>query len=105
MEEKTVDRYIHALRQLLPELAQKYHVSSLEVFGSFVRDEQTSESDLDVLVTFSKTPGLLRFISLENFLGDMLGVKVDLVMKTAMMHHIGQRIMSKDDRDCVFATR
>ncbi|MBW8877822.1 MAG: nucleotidyltransferase family protein [Acidobacteria bacterium] len=95
MKERPVDRYIHTLRQLLPELAQKYHVSSLEVFGSFVRDEQTSESDLDVLVTFSKTPGLLRFISLENFLGDLLGVKVDLVMKTALRPHIGQRILSE----------
>lgn len=95
MEERPVDRYIRTLRQLLPELAQKYHVSSLEVFGSYVRGEQTPASDLDVLVTFSKTPGLLQFISLENFISDLLGVKVDLVMKTALKPHIGRRILSE----------
>jgi len=93
--ERSVDRYLRTLRQLLPQLAETYHVSSLEVFGSYVRDEQTPASDLDVLVTFSKTPGLLQFIGLENFLGDLLGVKVDLVMKTALKPHIGRRILSE----------
>jgi predicted nucleotidyltransferase len=95
MEERPIDRYIRTLRQLLPDLAKDYHVSSLEVFGSFVRDEQTTESDLDVLVTFDETPGLLEFIGLENHLSDRLGVKVDLVMKTALKPRIGQRILSE----------
>jgi len=95
MEEKPVDRYLLTLRQHLPELAEKYHVRSLEVFGSYVRDEQTPQSDLDVLVTFEKTPGLLRFVSLENHLSDLLGVKVDLVMKDSLKPRIGQRILSE----------
>jgi predicted nucleotidyltransferase len=95
MEHKPVDRYLLTLRQHLPELAEKYHVRSLEVFGSYVRDEQTPQSDLDVLVTFEKTPGLLRFVSLENHLSDLLGVKVDLVMKDALKPRIGQRILSE----------
>lgn len=66
---------------------------SLEVFGSYVRDEQTPESDLDVLVTFDETPGLLEYISLENHLSDLLGVKVDLVMKSALKPRIGQNIL------------
>ena len=64
MEERPVDRYRRTLRQHLPELAAEYHVRTLEVFGSYVRDEQTPESDLDVLVTFDKTPDLLKFINL-----------------------------------------
>ncbi|HSS52239.1 MAG TPA: nucleotidyltransferase family protein [Thermoanaerobaculia bacterium] len=95
MDARPVDRYILTLRQLLPELAKDYHVDTLEVFGSYVRDEQSPKSDLDVLVTFSKTPGLLEFIALENHLSDLLGVKVDLVMKTALKPHIGQRILSE----------
>jgi len=93
MEARPVDRYIRTLRKLLPELAKSYHVGTLEVFGSYVRGEQSPKSDLDVLVTFSKTPGLLGFISLENYLSDLLGVKVDLVMKAALKPHIGQRIL------------
>ncbi|HEV7504880.1 MAG TPA: nucleotidyltransferase family protein [Thermoanaerobaculia bacterium] len=95
VEARPVDRYIRSLRQLLPELAKNYHVGTLEVFGSYVRDEQSPKSDLDVLVTFSKTPGLLEFIGLENYLSDLLGVKVDLVMKAALKPHIGQRILSE----------
>jgi uncharacterized protein len=95
MEGKPVDRYLLTLRQHLPELAENYHVRSLEVFGSYVRDERTPQSDLDVLVTFEKTPGLLRFVSLENHLSDLLGVKVDLVMKDSLKPRIGQRILSE----------
>ncbi|HSS77082.1 MAG TPA: nucleotidyltransferase family protein [Thermoanaerobaculia bacterium] len=95
MEERSVDRYLRTLRALLPELGNKYHVATLEVFGSYVRDEQSPKSDLDVLVTFSKTPGLLEFIGLENHLSDLLGVKVDLVMKAALRPRIGQRILGE----------
>lgn len=93
MEHKPVDRYLLTLRQQLPELAEKFHVSSLEVFGSYVRNEQTPESDLDVLVTFDKTPGLLGFIALEHHLEDLLGIKVDLVMKSALKPRIGQVVL------------
>ncbi|HEY2294756.1 MAG TPA: nucleotidyltransferase family protein [Thermoanaerobaculia bacterium] len=93
MAGRPVDRYIVLLHELLPELAEKHHVRSLEVFGSYVRDEQTPESDLDVLVTFDEAPGLLGYISLENHLSDLLGVKVDLVMKSALKPRIGQNIL------------
>ena len=93
MAGRPVDRYLSSLREHLPELAEKYHVRSLEVFGSYVRDEQTPESDLDVLVTFDKVPGLLGYISLENHLSDLLGIKVDLVMKSALKPRIGQNIL------------
>jgi|SRR6185295_6434783 len=95
MEERPVDRHLQLLRKHLPELAAQYHVHSLEVFGSYVRDEQTPESDLDVLVTFDKTPGLLKYIELEYHLSDLLGVKVDLVMKKALKPRIGERIFNE----------
>ena len=93
METKPVDRYLLTLRQHLPELAEKYHVRSLEVFGSFVRNEQTPKSDLDLLVTFDRAPGLFRFIELGDCLSDVLGVKVDLVMKTALKPRLEKRIL------------
>jgi predicted nucleotidyltransferase len=95
MEERPVDRYIRTLHQLLPELARDYHVSSLEVFGSFVRGEQTPASDLDVLVTFEEAPGFFEFIDLENRLSELLNVKVDLVMKKALKPRLEQRILSE----------
>lgn len=90
-----LEHYMRELRRLLPELAEKYHVGALEVFGSYVRNEQDPESDLDVLVTFNETPSLFTYIELENYLSDSLGVKVDLVMKTALKPRLEQRILSE----------
>lgn len=93
MDGTPVGRYLLTLRQRFPELAEKYHVRSLEIFGSYVRNEQTSESDLDVLVTFEQAPGLFQFIELGDSLSDVLGVKVDLVMKTALKPRLEKRIL------------
>lgn len=77
----------------LPELAQHYRVKSLGVFGSYVRHEQSPQSDLDVLVEFDEPPSLFEFIRLEQQLSEMLGVTVDLVMKDSLKPAIGQHIL------------
>ena len=53
------------------------------------------ESDLDLLVTFSETPGLFAFVALENHLSDVLGIEVDLVMKDSLKPNIGERILAE----------
>ena len=74
----------HKIRQYLPNLRETYQIDTFQVFGSYVRAEQTPTSDLDILVTFTETPSLLEFIALENHLSDILGVNVDLVMKNSL---------------------
>jgi len=86
-------RIREALRLQLPLLSIKYQVESLGVFGSYVRQEQQAGSDLDVLVSFRDPPSLLEFIELENYLSDLLGLKVDLVMKDALKPRIGAQIL------------
>jgi len=78
-----------------PLLRKRYNVKELGIFGSYVRHEQTEFSDVDVLVEFSETPGLLKFINLENYLSDSLGVKVDLVHKKGLKPNIGNHILSE----------
>ncbi len=90
-----VAKLVETLRQQLPLLADQYHVKSLGVFGSYVRQEQDLDSDLDLLVAFHELPSLLRFIELENHLTDILGVKADLVIKDALKPRIGERILSE----------
>ncbi|KKG12537.1 DNA polymerase III subunit beta [Methanosarcina sp. 2.H.T.1A.6] len=91
--QKKVEVYIQKLHEMLPELRERYHVSYLGVFGSYIREEQKPESDLDVLVEFSKTPTIFKFVNLENYLSESLGVKVDLVMKDALKPNIGKHIL------------
>jgi uncharacterized protein len=92
---KDADYFIKILRQHFPEIKKKYSVSYLGIFGSYVRGEQTSESDLDLLVEFEEKPGLFEYIELEDYLSDLLGVKVDLVMKSALKPNIGKRILNE----------
>ena len=78
----------------LPELRRQYGVQSLGLFGSYVRGDQRPGSDLDLLVEFDdKRLSLLDFIALENYLSDLLGVKVDLVEKDALKPAIGRHIL------------
>lgn len=81
----------------MPLLREQFSVSKLEVFGSYVRHEEKEGSDLDILVTFSETPSLFKFIRLENKLSDLLGIKVDLVMKNSLKPEIGKRILRETE--------
>jgi len=71
------------LKQAKPHLAAKYHISSLGLFGSVVRDDFTSQSDVDILIDFNKPIGI-EFIDLANELEAVLKRKVDLVSKAGI---------------------
>ena len=90
----SLEKILEVLRQQIPMLAERYGVETLEVFGSYVRSEQKRDSDLDVLVAFKEDPSLLTYIAIENYLSDLLGIKVDLVMKDSLKPKIGERILS-----------
>ena len=92
---RTIEQFRRLLSEQLPQLAEEYHVSSLALFGSYVRGEATPASDLDVLVTFRRPPSLLRLIKLEQFLSDELAVKVDLVVRDSLKPYIGRRILAE----------
>ena len=94
-EQGTVTQFLRTLSRQLPVLTERFSVQTLGIFGSYVRQEQHPESDLDVLVKFIETPSLLKFLALENYLTDLLGVKVDLVMQDALKPTIGQRILQE----------
>jgi predicted nucleotidyltransferase len=65
------------------------------VFGSYVRGEATTKSDLDILVEYDRPPSLFQFVRLQRDLSELLGVPVDLVMKSALRPAIGQVILSE----------
>jgi len=83
------------LQKLYPKLKQKYGVTKLGIFGSYARNEQRADSDLDILVTFEEAPGLFQYIELENLISDTLGIKVDLVMEDALKPTIKERVLNE----------
>ena len=82
------------LKDLMPILATKFFVDKIGYFGSFANGEQTEDSDLDILVEFSKPVGW-QFFVLEKFLEESLGIKVDLVTKNAIKKQLRGRILNQ----------
>jgi uncharacterized protein len=93
---RTVDEITAVLQQHLPNLHQRYGVRNLWLFGSYVRAEQTENSDLDILVSFDNPRlSLIQFIQLELELSKLLGMKVDLVEREGLKPAIGQYVIEE----------
>ena len=74
----------------------RFGVSTIGVFGSYVRDEQTKESDLDVLVVFE--PGhndLFNYVHLKTYLEELSGLEVDLVIKNGIKPELRENILGE----------
>lgn len=82
------------LDELKPVLQNKYNVKRIGVFGSYARDEQGEESDIDLLVEFNKPVGL-KFVSLKLFLEKAFNKKVDLVTKNALRKEMKEDILKE----------
>ncbi len=91
---------IDKIRGLISEhkltLADKFKVKNLFLFGSYVRGEAHSGSDMDILVDFSGSVGMFTFMDLEEYLQRLLKVKkVDLVSRKALKPYIGKHILQE----------
>lgn len=72
-----------------------YHVQNIGIFGSFVHGDFTPQSDVDLLVEFSRPISLFTFIELEDYLAQKLMKKVDLVSKKSLKPAIREGILSE----------
>jgi predicted nucleotidyltransferase len=77
-----------------PLLEEKFHVSTIGFFGSYSTGHQTENSDLDLLVEFSKPVGW-EFFTLERFLEQTLGLKIDLVTPNALKSRLKESILNQ----------
>lgn len=94
---KSLDEIKEIIGKHKEELNEKYGIKEIGIFGSYLRGKTKEESDLDILVEFKPDAeiSLLEFVELENYLSDLLGVKVDLVEKSALKPRIGKQILSE----------
>jgi predicted nucleotidyltransferase len=94
-ERRTLGEIEELLKKNEAILKEKFNVKEIGIFGSYVRREQKNKSDVDILVEFYKPPDLFTFIELEDFLSALLGINVDLVMKSALKPRIKERILKE----------
>ncbi|PJB56535.1 MAG: nucleotidyltransferase [Bacteroidetes bacterium CG_4_9_14_3_um_filter_41_19] len=81
------------LKELKPILSQEYNVERIGYFGSYSRNEQTIDSDIDILVYFRKPLGW-EFFDLQDLLEKELELKVDLVSEKALKEQLRQIILN-----------
>jgi len=82
------------LKEYKPILREKYYVERIGFFGSFARDEQKMDSDIDMLVEFSQPVGF-EFIDLKYYLEELFQRKVDLVTPNALKPRIKERVLEE----------
>lgn len=85
---------LNKLKKELPYLKSHYRVTSLGLFGSTARGENTSLSDVDLLVEFG-TPVGWEFFDLKNYLELYLKRRVDLVTKRALKKQLASAILKE----------
>lgn len=82
------------LQLIKPILADKFHVSAIGYFGSYSAGKQNEQSDLDLLVEFTQPVGW-EFFTLERFLEENLGLRIDLVTRNSLKEQIKENILNK----------
>ena len=83
------------LTAMKPDLHERFGVSEIGVFGSWVRGEQKRGSDIDVLADFDRPVDLFDLMELQEFLEEVCGQEVDIALKRSLKKYIGQYILAE----------
>jgi len=86
---------LQILKQKNAELAKRFGVKSLLLFGSVARDEATTASDVDLLVEFNRPVGYFGLFALQDYLEKLLGCPVDLGTPDSLKPYIRERVMGE----------
>lgn len=89
---KTVSEIEKELQAMKPELSEKFFVNRIGYFGSYSKNEQNENSDIDILVEFRKPLGW-EFFDLQELLEKKLGLKVDLLSSGAIKEQLKEDIL------------
>lgn len=81
------------LQELKPIIAERYKAKQVSLFGSFVRGEQSTSSDIDVLAEFDDDADLFDLIGLTLFLEEILQCRVDVVPKRALRRELQESVL------------
>jgi len=92
---KTLEEIRGILADHRAKIKEKYSVKETSIFGSYVKGEQKESSDIDIVVEFEKPVSLLHIVSLENYLSDILEVKVDVVPKKNIRQELKESILEE----------
>lgn len=81
--------------QQVADLCKQYDIAFLGVFGSYARGDYDNQSDIDLLVRFSKQKSLLDLVRIERLFATQLGKSVDLITEASVSPYLKDRIQSE----------
>ena len=70
------------------EFLKSKGATKVAVFGSYVRDEETPKSDIDVIIDFTRPMGLLEFVGIQQDLSENIGIEVDLMTEDGISPYL-----------------
>lgn len=79
-----INKHKQEINQICHDIGIKY----LAVFGSQARNDARIDSDVDLLIEFKRTPGLIEFVRIKHLFEDILDRRVDLITKKNLSRHI-----------------
>ena len=91
MTKEDIKRVLFSNREIL----KKYKVNSIALFGSYVRNEQKEDSDIDFLVDFQEGATLFDFVELQDNLSEILEKRVSIVSRRGLSKYIGPYILKE----------
>lgn len=97
---KKVTDYITDIKKSILPILERYDVKSASIVGSVARGEQTSHSDLDVVVDISAPLSLLSFSRMKIEIEDKLNLKVDLIERSAIKPRLKEFLLAGEVPIC-----
>ncbi|NMC58939.1 MAG: nucleotidyltransferase family protein [Candidatus Methanofastidiosa archaeon] len=77
------------------ELLSKYKIKNIGIFGSYAKNTAKEKSDIDLIAEFEEPVSLLDVIKAENYLTELLGIRVDLVPKEDIRKELKETILKE----------
>jgi len=92
---KNVEEIEKIIKREKEELLRRYKIKNIGIFGSYAKNSAKEKSDIDLIVEFEEPVSLLGVIKAENYLTELLGIKVDLVSKEDIRKELKETILKE----------
>ena len=91
----SIDEIKNLINEHKSVLSEKYNAESFLLFGSYAKNEQTADSDIDLLVNFEKPVDMFKFMELQDYLSKIFDKKIDLGTPNSLKPFIKQIILNE----------
>lgn len=91
----SIGKIIDNLKSAKHQLYTDFNINEIGVFGSYSRNEQNENSDIDILIDLEKEIGLIKFLEIENCFKDIVGDKAEVVLKSDLRTELKEQILKE----------